>query len=311
MLKIHNISLSYYNNIVVKHINFSLQKGERLVIVGASGCGKTTLLKAIAGFHSIDKGQVLFNDEPIKDPTQQLVPGHPNIKLVNQDFELSDYHNVEENLRLKLIQFDKRYLKSRTEELLKLTELTPFRQHKAIELSGGQKQRLAIARALADEPEVLLLDEPFNQLDYHLKNKIENYILNYTQKHKIALILVTHNGEEAMRWANQVAFMKKGKILRIDSPENFYNYPSNKYEANFFGKLNTVLINKKEVSFRPHHFSLKPKSNYIQLNTKFNQKINHGWFTDYQFMFCRRTFSLFSEKDLTKVKTIWVKPVGF
>lgn len=311
MIKIQNISLSYNDKIVVKKINLSLQKGERLVIVGASGCGKTTLLKAIAGLHPILKGGILFEGEPIKDPTQQLVPGHENIKLVNQDFALNDYHTVEENLRLKLLQFDKDYLQQRIDELLKLTELTKYKNQTASELSGGQKQRLAIARALADEPHLLLLDEPFNQLDYHLKNKIENYIINYTHKNNIALILVTHNGEEAMRWANQVAFMKNGQISRIDTPENFYNHPTNKYEANFFGQLNTILIDRKEVSFRPHHFSLKPTDNYIKLDTELVNKIDNGWFTNYQFTFGKRLFSLYSQTDLSAINRVWVKPLLF
>jgi ABC-type Fe3+/spermidine/putrescine transport system ATPase subunit len=311
LIKLKNISLSYQDKEVVKKINFSLQNDEILVIVGASGCGKTTLLKAIAGFHPIVKGQILLNGEPIKDPTQQLVPGNPKIKLVNQDFDLNDYHTVEENLKLKLLQFDKEYLELRIEELLNLTELTKYKHQIASELSGGQKQRLAIARALADEPELLLLDEPFNQLDYHLKNKIENYIINYTRKNNIALILVTHNGEEAMRWANQVAFMKNGKINRIDTPENFYNQPTNKYEANFFGKLNTILIDRKEVSFRPHHFSLKPKKNYLKLETKFVNKIDNGWFTNYQFSFGKRFFNLYAQTDLSDIKVVWINPLRF
>ncbi len=311
MIYINNTSLTYSDKTVVKNINLSLKKGDRLVIVGASGCGKTTLLKAIAGFHPINKGQIIFNDEPIKDPTQQLVPGHSKIKLVNQNFALSDYHTVEENIKLKLLQYDKQYLKQRVEELLKITELNNFKTYKATELSGGQKQRLAIARALADEPKLLLLDEPFNQLDYHLKNKIENYIFNYTQKHQISVVLVTHNGEEAMRWANQVAFMKKGKIVRIDTVENFYNQPTNKYEANFFGKLNTILVDRKEVSFRPHQYSLKPKKNHIEIAIQLKRIINNGWFTDYQFQYKNRIISLYSQKNIATLTSVWIKSIKF
>ncbi len=311
MIYINNTSLTYSDKTVVKNINLSLKKGDRLVIVGASGCGKTTLLKAIAGFHPINKGQIIFNDEPIKDPTQQLVPGHSKIKLVNQNFALSDYHTVEENIKLRLLQYDKQYLKQRVEELLKITELNNFKTYKATELSGGQKQRLAIARALADEPELLLLDEPFNQLDYHLKNKIENYIFNYTQKHQISVVLVTHNGEEAMRWANKVAFMKKGKIVRIDTVENFYNQPTNKYEANFFGKLNTILVDRKEVSFRPHQYSLKPKKNHIEIAIQLKRIINNGWFTDYQFQYKNRIISLYSQKNIATLTSVWVKSIKF
>ena len=312
MLKLKNISLSYNDLKVVKNITFDLKKGERLVIVGASGCGKTTLLKAIAGYHLIGEGSIEFDGDEIIDPDNRLVPGHEKIKLVNQDFGLDQFHTVEENIRLRLLQFDKKYLSERVEELLKLTELGPYRASLAKNLSGGQKQRLTIARALADEPELLLLDEPFNQLDFHLRHKIEKYILAYLTKNKITAILVSHNGEEAMRWANQIAFMKKGKLERFDTADNFYNSPSNKYEAAFFGSINTILIDKKEVSFRPNQFSIKETKNTFQkVEVNFHSKINKGWFTDYQFIVGRRFVSLYAQSDISDMKNIWVSPINF
>lgn len=312
MLQVKKVTLNYGLTPVVNNITINLNKGERAVILGASGCGKTTLLKAISGYHPIAKGTITFNGDQIKDPTQKLVPGHDQIKLVNQDFKLDDYHTVEENIRHKLLQFDKEYLNFRVDELLKLTELVNHKDSKAINLSGGQKQRLAIARALADEPELLLLDEPFNQLDYHLKHKIESYILAYLTKYKISALLVSHNGEEAMRWADKIAFMKKGKIVRTDSPENFYNNPQNKYEAGFFGKLNTVLIDRKELSFRPHHFSdIKQDSFNTPLTIEFQSKLNKGWYTEYLFLVGKRVISLNSQKDITDLNKIWVKKTSF
>jgi iron(III) transport system ATP-binding protein len=312
MLEVKKVSLSYSSATVVNNVSINLKKGERLVILGASGCGKTTLLKAISGYHPISKGDILFNGDKIIDPTEQLVPGHDQIKLVNQDFKLDDYHTVEENIRHRLLQFDKDYLQFRVEELLTLTELTNYRDSNAINLSGGQKQRLAITRALADEPELLLLDEPFNQLDYHLKHKIESYILAYLTKYKISAILVSHNGEEAMRWANKIAFMKKGAIVRVDSADNFYNNPQNKYEAGFFGKINTILLNKKELSFRPHHFSnTQTESHSTPLAITYKSKTNKGWFTDFQFIVGRRTISLYSQQDLSKLNKIWIKKTSF
>ena len=312
MLKVNKVSLNYSDTTVVKNVSFSLNQGQRLVIVGASGCGKTTLLKAISGFHPIVKGKIKFNNQLIIDPTQQLVPGHAHIKLVNQDFNLDDYHTVEENIRLRLLQFDKEYITSRIEELLKLTELIDYRDSKAKNLSGGQKQRLAIARALADEPELLLLDEPFNQLDFHLKHKIESYIIDYLTKYKISAILVSHNGEEAMRWANKIAFMKKGELKRVDTADSFYNSPKNKYEAAFFGSINTVLVNKKEVSFRPHQFSTTETKQHSQLLTiEFKTLINKGWFTDYQFKIGKRTISFYSQENMSYLNKIWIKPIVF
>jgi len=312
VLKVNHISLRYNNVDVVKNVFFEINAGERLVIVGASGCGKTTLLKSIAGFHPIFKGNILFKNQHIIDPSQQLVPGHERIKLVNQDFNLDDFHTVEENIRLRLLQFDMDYQNQRTNELLKITELEKFKKYQARNLSGGQKQRLTIARALADEPELLLLDEPFNQLDYHLKQKIETYILDYLEKYNISAILVSHNGEEAMRWANRIAFMKKGKIMRIDSPNNFYNNPSNKNEAGFFGTINTVRLNGAEISFRPHQFSKKITKKHTQkLNITFFSKINKGWYFDFQFKVGKKSINLYSRKNISHLNGIWVSPIDF
>lgn len=312
MLKVNNISLKYNHLEVVKNVTFAVKSAERLVIVGASGCGKTTLLKSIAGFHPILNGEILFRNQKVIDPSEQLVPGHERIKLVNQDFNLDDFHTIEENIRLRLLQFDMDYQNQRTNELLKITELEKFKNHQARNLSGGQKQRLTIARALADEPELLLLDEPFNQLDYHLKQKIETYILDYLEKYNISAVLVSHNGEEAMRWANRIAFMKKGKITRIDSPYNFYNHPSNKNEAGFFGAINTVRVNGKEISFRPHQFSKKITKKCVQkLNVTFYSKINKGWYTDFQFKVGNKTIHLYSRKKIDNLNEVWVNQIQF
>jgi len=312
MLKIQRLLLKHDQQEVINNISLSLKKGEKLVIVGASGCGKTTLLKAIAGFHPISKGRIEFNNTSILDPTEQLVAGHEFIKLVNQDFNLDDFHTVEENIKLKLLKFDKAYLSNRVEELLKLTELTKFKNHLAKNLSGGQKQRLAIARALADEPDLLLLDEPFNQLDFHLKTKIENYILKYLSKYNITSILVSHNGEDAMRWADKIAFMKNGKIERIDSASHFYNSPRNKYEALFFGELNTILIDRKEVSFRPHQYKVKQTKKYnTPVKVVFQKTINRGWYYANQFLVGKRRINLFSSINLKSINQIWIKPLKF
>lgn len=309
MLQVKQVTLKYSTIDVVKNLSLSVEQGERIVILGASGCGKTTLLKSISGYHPISKGNITFNGEKIIDPTEKLVPGHESIKLVNQDFQLDVYHTVEENIRLRLLQFDQTYLSQRVEELLKLTELSNIRASLAKNLSGGQKQRLAIARALADEPELLLLDEPFNQLDYHLKHKIESYILTYLTKHNISAILVSHNGEEAMRWATKIAFMKKGKILRTDTVENFYNHPKNKYEAGFFGTMNTILSNNKEVSFRPHQFSKTKTINHsLRIEIIFNSRLSKGWFNEYHFIVGKRLIQLYSELDLSNLTEVWIKP---
>ena len=144
------------------------------------------------------------------------------------------FHSVEENIRLKLLAYDDTYRNDKVSELLDLIDLTEYKDMRSRELSGGQKQRLAIARALADDPELILLDEPFNQLDFQLKKKIGGHIRAYLKENNIAAILVTHNGVEAMDWADRIAYLKLGIIQREDKPEAFYNYPSSREEALFF-----------------------------------------------------------------------------
>ncbi|MBK7131240.1 MAG: ATP-binding cassette domain-containing protein [Crocinitomicaceae bacterium] len=130
----------------------------------------------------VQSGEIRYKDQHLKDALHKLVPGHHEIKLVNQDFALDKYHTVEENVRLKLSRFDESYRILRIDTLLKLTGLNTYHNLKADDLSGGQQQRLAIARALADEPELLLLDEPFNQLDFQNKQKIEQHVRSYLRK---------------------------------------------------------------------------------------------------------------------------------
>ncbi|MBK7128810.1 MAG: ABC transporter ATP-binding protein [Crocinitomicaceae bacterium] len=245
ILNVKNLTLSYGTKKIINKVSFSLTAGEIIVILGASGDGKTTLMKALAGLLPVQSGEIRYKDQHLKDALHKLVPGHHEIKLVNQDFALDKYHTVEENVRLKLSRFDESYRILRIDTLLKLTGLNTYHNLKADDLSGGQQQRLAIARALADEPELLLLDEPFNQLDFQNKQKIEQHVRSYLRKNNMSAILVTHNGIEAMEWADRIIFIRKGKIRRIDKPSDFFNHPTNKTEAEFFGELNHIKMRKK------------------------------------------------------------------
>ena len=309
MLKIQDLSITYADQPVLKSIYFSLKRGERIVIVGESGCGKTTLLKTIAGHLQPNSGGVWFEGERVLGPKEQLVPGHSKIKLVNQDFGLDDFHSVEENIRLKLLQYNTAYIQARIEELLKVTGLEKFRNYQAKLLSGGQKQRLSIARALADEPELLLLDEPFNQLDYFLKQKIENYIDNYLKKHDISVILVSHSGEETMRWGEKALFLKSGKITRKDTLQNFYDSPKNRKEAGFFGLVNTVFIEGKYYSFRPQNFAFKTNESMIRVPLIHLKTIYKGWYYDHIYKVGNRTVNLYHSTEIIGLTEIYIKPM--
>jgi iron(III) transport system ATP-binding protein len=312
IVEVKNLSVSYDRKSIVKKCSFEIDEGEIVVVLGSSGDGKTTLLKAVAGFLSHKKGEVLYKGEHVEHAEEKLVPGHESIRLVNQDFGLDMFHSVEENIRLKLLSYDQDYQDYRIKLLLRLTNLTPYRSYKATHISGGQQQRLSIARALADEPDLLLMDEPFNQLDFQTKTKISNHIKRYLKKNKIAALLVTHNGLEAMEWADKIIFMEKGKIKRIDSPENFFNHPRNKEEASFFGELNKLKIKENEVYFRPSFFSTEKTATFKRaLKVEFQEKQNLGWYSIYTFSFDGQKFRLFSTDDISNLSKIYIKEIQF
>ena len=312
ILEVKDLSVAYDTKRVVKDCSFELKEGEIAVILGASGDGKTTLLNAICGKMAHKKGEVKFNGEVVADATMKLVPGHDEIRMVDQDFGLDEHHNVEENIRLKLLRFDKEYQSQRIATLLRLTRLTKYREYKAIKISGGQQQRLAIARALADEPELLLLDEPFNQLDFQTKTKIASHIRRYLKKYNISALMVTHNGVEAMEWADKIIYMEKGRIKRVDTPTNFFEKPSNRREAGFFGELNKLKIKGKEIFFRPSFFSSeKTKEFKKSLKVEFKQRQNLGWYSIFTFAHDGQEFRLFSTEDISNLKKIYIRTIKF
>lgn len=310
ILVVNRLSVAYSEKNVLKKVSFTQHEGEVLVILGASGDGKSTLLKSIAGLLVRSDGEIRFNGKPILDPSEQLVPGHPHIKLVNQDFNLDDFHTVEENIKLRLLAFDKKYQDQRIKELLRLTGLNVYRLQRAKELSGGQRQRLAIARALADEPDLILLDEPFNQLDFQTKNRIERHIKAYLKKYKIGAIMVTHNGVEALEWADRILLMEKGKITRDDLPEVFYNLPRNLKEARFFGEVNQVLVHDEKVYFRPSFFSVTQNDIYnVPIDIRFSGKKNIGWYTVYRFKCGKASIQLYSVDDISALQRVYIRKI--
>ena len=177
MLSLKHISFSRKNPII-QDLSFSLRAGSFLGIVGPSGAGKSTLLKIIASQLDADTGEIILDGEHIAGPKDRLIPGHPEIQLVNQDFNLDMYHTVYENLLLRMNHLKPEIREEYIDELLGLMELEQLKKQQAHLLSGGEQQRLALARALATEPKVLLLDEPFAHLDAHIKRKISTYLLN-------------------------------------------------------------------------------------------------------------------------------------
>lgn len=255
MLTVENIQLAFERS-VLSSISLDLKAGEIIGIVGKSGAGKTSLLKIIAGFLEPTAGKVTFDGEKVIGPATKLVPGHPEIQLVNQDFHLDTYHTVEENIREQILYLPLKQRDQLVEELLHLMELSAFRKQQAKTLSGGEQQRLAIARALACEPKIILLDEPFVHLDGKLRAKLIHYLLKLQVIRKTSFILVSHDGAEILSLCSVIYFMKNGKFVRKASPKDFYYKPKTLDEAKLFGPINKVLMNGKRILFRPDEYEI-------------------------------------------------------
>jgi ABC-type sugar transport system ATPase subunit len=265
VLEAVNISKSFDQHQVLKNIGFKLEAGKTIVFLGKSGCGKSTLLKIIAGLLSPDKGEIYVNQIQQAQAHHKLLPGNDTIKLVNQDYQLDAYHTVEENIRLKILHLKQEEQIKLLKELVQIFELKHILHKKAIEISGGEQQRLAIARAIATKPAFLLLDEPFSHLNQALKIKIENYLRCLKKERKMALILVTHDGLEALSWADEIIYLKNTTIQRRDTPKNFYENPSNLEEGRFFGALNEVTFKGKQKRFRPEAYQESKSKNALNI----------------------------------------------
>lgn len=256
MISIDHLSYTT-NKDILTNINLVIGKGEIHGIVGVSGAGKSTLLKLIGGLLDYSEGIITFEGKKIVGPSNKLIPGYEDLQLVNQDFALDLHHTVRENIRVQAQHLTLKDREEIVDELLHLLELKPVEDLKALVISGGEQQRLALARSLAKEPKVLLLDEPFAHLDVHLKPKIVNYLLKLREVRGVSMILVTHNGLEAMSMCDTIHFLNKGKVTRTATPEAFYFKPKTKFEGAFFGEINHITRNRKRVLFRPNEYTLE------------------------------------------------------
>lgn len=269
MLRLDSVSFSYHRPIL-KNISFEIETAQFIGIVGNSGAGKTTLLKLIAGLLDTTSGSIFFEEKKVKGPSFQLIPGHNEIQLVNQDFGLDIYHTVKENIREKILYLPKKERDEFVVELLELMELRHLENQKANSISGGEQQRLALARALACEPKLILLDEPFVHLDGRLRMKISNYLLKMKKNLGTSFILVSHDGIEMLSLADKIIHFSDGEIKKIATPRECYFSPSSKEEGELFGVINTIEMNGEIIYFRPTEFELNEntsnrriKINYI------------------------------------------------
>jgi iron(III) transport system ATP-binding protein len=240
MLNVKNLTFSYSTQFILKQLNFTVQKGEHLAIIGESGCGKSTLLKLLYGEFDLNKGQIFWDDIEILGPEYNLVIGYDFMKSVAQEFDLMPFISVEENIGKYLSNFYPEEKQKRTTELLKVVELEAVAKTKVKLLSGGQKQRVALARALAKQPEILLMDEPFSHIDNFKKQSLRRNIFSYLKENNIACIVATHDKNDVLGFADQMMLLNNKVIEAKDTPETLYKNPKSPLMASFFGEFNVI-----------------------------------------------------------------------
>jgi len=267
MLKVDNISFGYTSTEVLKNISFKANKGDYIAVVGESGCGKSTLLEIIYGLLHIEKGTVYWNNVKLKGPNFYLIPGEKFMKYLPQDFDLMPYITVEENIGKNISSLDDNKTK-RIKELLEVVDMTDFLKTKVKNLSGGQKQRVALAKVLANEPEVLLLDEPFSHIDNFRKNKLRRSLFKYLKSKDILCIVATHDTTDALSFADEILVIRDGELIAKNTPEALYNNPKSEYVASFFNEINEIPLkliepgskSKKPVLLYPNQIKLVEES---------------------------------------------------
>ena len=235
-LSVKGLNVSYGKNHILKDINLEIESGEFVSILGKSGCGKTTLIKAIAGLLETDSGDINIFDKNVAG----LPPEKRQTVIVFQDLRLFPHMNVEDNIAfaMKLKKMDKAVIKEKVDRLLAQVRLSGFGKRKVSRLSGGQMQRVALARALGAEPKLLLLDEPFASLDEDLRKEMGELVRRLHRENGITTIMITHDKEEAMELSDRLALMEEGRILAFDSPERLYNSPKDIKTAAMLGDVN-------------------------------------------------------------------------
>ncbi len=241
ILELRHISCAYETGRpAVQEISFAAREGEILCLLGPSGCGKTTILRAIAGFEPVRSGQIFLSGQLVSSPDVMTPTENRRVGMVFQEYALFPHLRVQDNIAFGLHHLARNERASRVQEMLRLTGLEGFERRYPHELSGGQQQRVALARALVQNPVVLLLDEPFSNLDPDMAGRMRQELHDLLRRTKTTTILVTHDHDEAFAMADRIAVLNQGRLEQFDTPEMMYHMPATPFVADFVGQADFI-----------------------------------------------------------------------
>lgn len=263
-LELKNITMDYGNGIdIISDFSIQVKKAEIFTLLGPSGCGKSTILRLISGLETPNSGEILLDGKHLFNKTINLDPVIRKIGFVFQDYALFPHLNIFDNIIFSINHLEKKLQRKKAQGLLELVDLEGYDKRYPHELSGGQQQRVALARALANEPSLLLLDEPFSNLDTNLREKMRTDIYNIIKETGTTAIFVTHDQSEALSLSDKIAFMENGKAKQVGTPWELYWQSSTPSVASFMGKTNFIKSSIDENGIEPYFdFKINDKSYY-------------------------------------------------
>ena len=261
LLAVENVSKKIGGKTIVNDVSFKQKALQKIAIAGESGAGKTTLLKMISGHAQPTSGTILLDDERVIGPDEKLLPGHKHIGYLSQHYELLPHYRVEE-----LIWFENKLDEDAANKLFEICRISQLLKRRTDQLSGGEKQRISLCMLLVKSPKMLVLDEPFSNLDLIHTNTLKDVLEDITNELKITCLLTSHDPHDTLSWADEIIVMKDGTIIQQGTPEEIYNKPVNEYTAGLFGRYNLlkakqagmfgIASNGNDVLMRPEHFTI-------------------------------------------------------
>ncbi len=306
LLKVSGVGKQIDDAWIVKDISFVQAKNQKIVIAGETGSGKSTLLKMIGGLVQPDAGSILFENKVVEGPNEKLVAGHSEIAYLSQHFELPKFLRVEQ-----VLQYANSLSVKESSSIYTICQINHLLQRKTDQLSGGEKQRIAIARLLISKPKLLLLDEPFSNLDMVLRDILKSVIDNITRKLRTTCMLVSHDPVDSLSWADEIIVMKDGTLVQQGTPEMIYRKPVSEYVAGLFGNYNVLTtamikllgVNPKKAKriVRPEEVRIKKLKKKNRISGSVTDIHFLGTHYEVEVMVLKQRFFCFSKKNAFRV----------